>query len=491
MIKTNLFKTVWLALILAFTLTLFMPAITPVMASNTSQASYIATIRITNNGSIAYNVSVPLTLNTSSWINSAFFTSNLSNTSIQDNFGNDTAYNPAVVANTTWMIFVPVIPANSSIDYALYTGGNLNMNGGKYLFPGTTGMITGDYNSMELASDFSVNITAWIDTTDGVSKNLVSKGTAFNLAINGTGNITASLSGNTTTVQNVASGLHTIEVSYSGFRLSVKVDNPLTTNSDINQDYSIDDTDLAILLSKYGAVNTGDILSVRSDLNNNGVVNVADYGIFSNQYGHLKSNAYSSGMANTTTPWIFYQNDVVSYVSSHKIYASGELRQSIEWQNSGNWTDSSGFGNYALPTFRTTTTNANVSAVIVDFQTDHEAILTDWDLNAYNGTAGVPDMPSGMYSPTNPVFPGAGIITDIETGGDVPPGLLWFILPTVLILGISLMIHDKTKSLALQAGVILLCVLLISLIHIWPLWVIVPMVIQMGACAFSSKVYGY
>lgn len=704
--NTHFFKIVWLSLAMAFTMMLVTPFVT--LASDVSQCSYYATIRITNNGTSAYNVSVPLTLNTSYFVDNGYMSSSLNNTAMVNNYGNDTAYNPAILSNTTWMIFVPVIPANSSIDYALYMGGNQDADGKLSLIPGiVTGLSSVDSASLELANNFSISQTGFIDTSYAVGKNLTAKAGAIVCNVTANGNVTASITGiGSLTATDVATGEHTINLFSNGSIIGLRVDyDPITVNaSDINLDGVVNQLDVDLVqhfilfpwhpgslddegeylrsdVDLSGNITVGDITRVSNnytrlmyDLNVDGILNqldvtalqnyillgtpfsfkwagdynesgtvtnadvtilerhiyptltttrsaqnitqssslsganaylysgsyirVAQYmpfpaGTITNVGFYLKSfgsptgnvsciirdaddnilktmgeidasaltsnytwvqfndfsfynpvyrylsfdieyndgdssnkiavgftasdlsdgyrrlyntrwfGEYSSDMlyqinyysptsvSDTSTDWQFAQNSTYNYLTTQTIAVNGTTVQDISWQNLAIWIDASGYGNNATPTFRTTTTNPNVTAYLMDIRTFHEAVLSDWDLSSYTNNLDIPDMPGGMYDDGSPTFPGHAIFDDASTASNLPTQLFWFIVPCCLLVFIGLIVHDKTKSLVAQFLIIMIVTIFISLTHVWAFWVIIPMALIGGASTLAGKVYGY
>jgi hypothetical protein len=199
-----------------------------------------------------------------------------------------------------------------------------------------------------------------------------------------------------------------------------------------------------------------------------------------------------NAVLDTASDWAFAENSTWTYLESQTITINGTLRQSIGWQNAAIFVDASGNGQNATPSFRTTSSNADVSASLVDFQTDHEAALYSWDLYAYTNPVGdIPSQPGGMYEGVNPSFPGHSIPDEISVAGGIPTGLFWFLIPCLLVVLVGLLIHDKTKSLVAQIIVIGLCILFLSLLHIWSFWVIIPFAIMSLAFCLAGKVYGY
>jgi hypothetical protein len=555
--KAHLFKLIWLTLFMALTMMILVPcSVNAAASSNISQARYVATIRITNNGTTAaYNASIPLTLNTSYLVNNGYMDSNLSNTAMRDNFGNDTYYNPAVVANHTWIIFVPVIPADSSIDYALYMGGGLDMAGNLSWMPGVNGGTTPNSGLPVLGNNFSITQIGYLDTDYYKGKNSTAKAGSIVTNITAAGNLTATFYGiGSLTSSGINSGVHNITVFYNGSAVGIKVDfNPIVQYvSDVNLDGVVNATDEALVSHYYllpsspgdpdylqylrcdvdlsGNVTIGDIGKVSNnytrlkyDLNGDGLVDqsdisaLQDYILFGTPESYLIAADYNnsgtitiadvtlltlqsyqtlattSSLNNTTANWQFAGNNTWTALERQTIVINGTTVQDISWQNAAIWSDSSGNNNDLTPTFRTTTTNANVSASLIDIRAFNQAALTSWNLNDYSNNLGIPDMPGGMYEGVNPTFPGSGIPGDIEasTGGAVPQNMFWFIIPCLVVVGIGMMVHDKIKSLFAQFIIILVLVLFISLTHIWSFWVLVPIILIGGSSTLAGKIFNY
>lgn len=119
---------------------------------------------------------------------------------------------------------------------------------------------------------------------------------------------------------------------------------------------------------------------------------------------------------------------------------------------------------------------------------EQEQILTDWTIYGYTGDTPIPAMPSQMYDSLNATFPGHSFLDEIETAGDVPTGMLWWLIPGVIVLMLAMIIFDKTKSLAAQVIFLLVCMVFLSLAHVWALWMIIPLGLIAGACLIQNKV---
>ncbi len=177
-----------LIILFLMSLAVIMPFTQPAWASNISQANWVATLRITNNGTATTLVATNFSLSTAQLIAGNYLFSNAANSALLTNGGSDTAYMPAVGSNTAWIAWVPSINQNENLDYFLYTGGNLNMSGKIRYFPGTDGMTTVDNSSLELGNNYSFTQSGYIDTSQ-IGSNLAVKAEAYRMFILSTGNV--------------------------------------------------------------------------------------------------------------------------------------------------------------------------------------------------------------------------------------------------------------------------------------------------------------
>jgi hypothetical protein len=587
-IKTHIAKIAWLFLLLALTLTIVPVSVSAV---NVTNATYLLIIRITNNGTVnAYNVSVPVTLNTSNFVNNDYIWSNLTNSAMKTNTGTNGYYNPAVLTNTTWMMFVPAVPANSVIDYALYIGGNTPMSGNTSYFAGTAGMTTADNASLELGNNFSITQVGWLDASNSTAgHNLINKPGAIVANMTGDGNVSATVfgaNGTTISATGISPGPHTINIGSNGTTFGITVDGVVkAAGCPSSQNYTENNTtshlhlygdevtrggiiinnfptatinSLGFYLRKVGLPTGNAYFRVRkasddsivgtlgeldvstisspdytwyfcnspvinSQINNlrfsieyNGgdisnLINLS-HNVSTPLYGNetlyylgpnwleydddsitFQLNFGSVDVPNTANAWVFAQNSTWPYLESQIITINGVQRQSVGWQNAAIFIDQSGGGNHATPTFRTTATSANVSAALVGMDTISQALATNWTIGSYsaNAVGNMPDAPPEMFGELSPTFPGASAINEIETAAGVPISLVWFLFPLVVILIIGLVILKFTQSIMAEVIIVGVCTLLISLIHIWPLWILLPYLMIAGACVLADKVNGY
>ncbi|MEN8615415.1 hypothetical protein ABFB09_09145 [Dehalogenimonas sp. THU2] len=162
----------------------------PVIASTVTGALYKAAITATNTSYTAQNVSVPFTLSTQGLLDGAYINSNFTNVAMQNAAGEDVAFMPGQDGDP-WMFFIPQIGQNSAANYNLYTGGTTAMGGAIAYFPGAGGMTVPDDASLELGDDFEIEVSGYVDTS--VAGDIVAKDSAFTLASDGAGSVTASI----------------------------------------------------------------------------------------------------------------------------------------------------------------------------------------------------------------------------------------------------------------------------------------------------------
>ena len=97
----------------------------PVMllASTTTDATYTARIDIRNNGTAITGGYVNLSLDSQSLISDGYTYANMTNSAVIGATGADVAYMPAPNSTDMWMIYVPSIAENVTINNNLYLGG--------------------------------------------------------------------------------------------------------------------------------------------------------------------------------------------------------------------------------------------------------------------------------------------------------------------------------------------------------------------------------
>ena len=167
-------------IILIIALIVLLPSVV-VMATDVSQAQYI-TVMIAINAAASTKTNVATTVNLSSpdMVSSGMIAATVDDAALISS-AVDIPFMPGYDTNP-WVFFVDSIPASSSENYYLYTGG---ATGGKLsYFPNTGGMTTSDHASLELGDNFTITLLdVCINTTAGADKYIFYKAAAIGVYI--------------------------------------------------------------------------------------------------------------------------------------------------------------------------------------------------------------------------------------------------------------------------------------------------------------------
>lgn len=155
-----------------------------VLASDITDADYLARIVVTENGTAAtQDTATTFTGNLTDYLNAG-----RSDASMRYN-GSDVAFMPALPGSNTWVLFNSDIGKSQNLDYNLYlksaTGGKMR------IFLDDAGMTTDDDADIELSDNFTYEAKGYFDAT--ASGNITGKRAAFDLSHDGSGNVTASI----------------------------------------------------------------------------------------------------------------------------------------------------------------------------------------------------------------------------------------------------------------------------------------------------------
>lgn len=213
------------------------------------------------------------------------------------------------------------------------------------------------------------------------------------------------------------------------------------------------------------------------------------------------STALTANVTDNSANWTYYEN-TGGYWEYTKIWVDGVLQQHIEWEYDTTFTDQSGNNHDATPTFRTTTSNADVSAELISFQPIAEAQAPDYAL----GTAPAfidPDITGNMTgtfttTPGAGTFPLAGVITAVANATSTPPQLPLLIIAVFIILAASLtasalMRHYGSGSLIAKIEVITAFMGIFIALGNFAIdfWMLVVFLIIAVSIAFMSKQIGW
>ncbi len=176
--------------------------------------------------------------------------------------------------------------------------------------------------------------------------------------------------------------------------------------------------------------------------------------------GVLKSTASLIGasVTNNANPYQFCTANTTPYLTRHQIWVGGVLRQDISWQYASVFADASGNGNSAVPTFRTATSNANVTANLTEFA--NYQVLPSPPVVGSNSSwhmfGSVPTPPANMYSELNLTFIGSGIVTQVASDTETPIALVIFIYCFGLAILLGILAFIATTGAGLRGRLVAL-----------------------------------
>lgn len=231
--------------------------------------------------------------------------------------------------------------------------------------------------------------------------------------------------------------------------------------------------DMNIVLSKPGAIT---ITSERSEVTANitGIGEISASGINCGDYYKVEviansvnwsleindiqrdAMAVGAGLTNNSSNWtiggsgtLYMGEDIV------KIYKAGVLKSQIRWEYGATFTDLSGNGNDATPTFRSVQSDPDISATLLNFSPISEAQVTA-ALLAYEGeiVEDIPSQPDTMYTDNSSAAPGiflAPLINEYLDAGNIPRSLFWYPFAYTVIILAGAVTYRITQSLLIQA----------------------------------------
>lgn len=523
-------------IIIAALFILILPAVAS--ASDISNALWSATLRVTNSGEETSNVATVFSANTAAMIENGFLNSDADDVVIR--YGaDDVPFMPGYDDNP-WPVFVESENGEeSNFDYDFYSG---NATGGKIrYFPSASGMSVSDNANLELGSDGSVEVKAYIDTTAGASKDIFSHSDGTSGGIKCL--ISPSLSENIAAriylaednLSNSSSDTtqdHIAGINYSRIAQKVTIDNEWDLNEvsfylsksgsptgngyarvrrvsddslmgtieSINvatisgyptyTDYAFDDnpiTDISAgdyyICFEYGGGDGANFLNTRYQASNvidgcyayywAGWTDESSYDLrFSMdwiEYLEASASGISSGehklevyvdtlnftieiddvvedtvalsgasVPDSSAAWTFCEAAATPYVEYAEINVGGVQKGYWEWGYASTFTDQSGNGNDATPTFRTSSSDADVSAELLDWQPTEEAKVDSFTLiSSYEILTGNLTIPVGMFSDSDFSKLPAAPINEILDESEVPRAAWWlpFIFLAICITG--------------------------------------------------------
>lgn len=148
-------------------------------------------------------------------------------------------------------------------------------------------------------------------------------------------------------------------------------------------------------------------------------------------------------------------SDATSYINSYKHYVGGNLVSDIVWEYDTTFTDLSGNGNDATPSFRTSSSDADVSADLISFLPVSVSEVSTFTLStSYSVLSGTPSTPDNIFDDGDYTKLPSAPINTILDAASVPRAAWW--LPFLflgicviglIVYGVSTLTHSPTGQL--------------------------------------------
>lgn len=199
-----------------------------------------------------------------------------------------------------------------------------------------------------------------------------------------------------------------------------------------------------------------------------------------------------ASVVDNANDWDFFIDNTMPYIYTANISVSGTAISSWEWEYDTTFYDSIGV-NDATPTFRTSSSDADVSAEVIEFQPVSEAKAPAWSLSEEVATwVTAPNITGNFTTVVAPTLPGSDVIEDISNATGTPTQLPWTTMAGFLILAISFTLSWKLKesgarSLMVKWMVIALFMGILVVLGIFDFWMLIFFVLMALAVNSMSK----
>ncbi len=415
--------TIWLVVFLAL-----LPSLA--LASDITSAEYKSTIVVTNSSSNTTNVAVPFTLSTAGMISDDMLAADALDCAMQDGGGNDVAFMPGNNSTNPWVTFVSTIGTLAQINRFLYskgaTGGTIRY------FPADAGMSVADNNtSIGESNNMTVTVSGFMDTVaTGSYRHIFIKGNVWKIYHSDTtsGTIYGKIEGGTPTVVSatgINSSDHTVALTIGTTWVALYIDGVPTDNETL-----------------------------------------------------------ADSIANNGNAWQFCPENSITYMQYASLSFGGNLKGYWSWTYDTVFYDQSGNGNTATPTFRTSSSDADVSASV----SSQVGLIPGSAVSSNTSTIGwtmittVPTAPTNLYTEGIYTYPGAALVTAWALSSGNPPAAFHLSFAFGLALLAMVLVFGATHNVRMgQRGSLILALLAGVLVDIYfyttgavPGWTLIP-----------------
>jgi hypothetical protein len=159
--------------------------------------------------------------------------------------------------------------------------------------------------------------------------------------------------------------------------------------------------------------------------------------------GVIKNSIALGGLSvtNNANNWAIGDDDATPYITSVNITVGGNLKGSWKWNYGATFPDDSGNGNTATPSFRTTSSDADVSATLISFSPVTEPTAPAFVVGSGPAWFSTNITISGNYTSGNTTtlnYPGRAFIESLASATVTPAQLPVVIISGFLILAVSI-----------------------------------------------------
>jgi len=205
--------------------------------------------------------------------------------------------------------------------------------------------------------------------------------------------------------------------------------------------------------------------------------------------GDPETTAFAGSVPDTANDWVFLANGSVPYMEYLKITVSGVLKQHIVYERDTTFTDLSGNGNHATPTFLTSSSDPDVTVSLSNLWPIEEAELTGYSAeDTPEMLTEPPDMPPEMYTEGETShLPGASVINAMLDAGGIPRDLFWIPLCYGIAAGVAVLLYHFVKSLLIISIVGGVIILFFALTGVIPLWTFLIYGVLAGGVLVAEK----
>jgi len=167
-----------------------------------------------------------------------------------------------------------------------------------------------------------------------------------------------------------------------------------------------------------------------------------------------------AGVPDNPNDWVVCSANTTPYMDTFDIDITGVNKYSIKWEYGTTFTDLSGNGNDATPTFRTASSDADVSASLSSFLPISEAKAPAYSLSdAPDFFTVTPGVTGDFTANITPAYPGRDVIVAVAAAGAVPETLPTLIFSSFILLVISLGFSYAMKTTGVNSLFIKMCVI--------------------------------